>query len=86
VADIGAVTSLRGPVYVHLDLDVLDPGCFGGISCPEPAGVAPAQLATVLAQIPNVVGASITEHAPLADTARRDAEALRALIAALDRS
>ncbi|MCZ0970588.1 arginase family protein [Streptomyces albulus] len=28
-------------VYVHLDLDVLDPGHFAGLSCPEPAGLHP---------------------------------------------
>jgi len=85
VGDIGTIAGLSGPVYVHLDLDVLDPTSFGGISCPEPAGVAPGPLAAVLAQIPDVVGASITEHAPLAASERRDAAALRALIAALDR-
>jgi arginase len=55
---------LTGPLYVHVDLDVLDPAEFGSICYPEPDGVTPQQLASLLARMDNVVGAAITEHAP----------------------
>lgn len=55
---------LTGPVYVHIDLDVLDPGAFGSICYPEPDGVPPQRLIDLVSSLDNVVGAAITEHAP----------------------
>ncbi|MED5377155.1 MAG: arginase family protein, partial [Acidobacteriota bacterium] len=34
------VTELDGPVYLSLDLDVLDPAFAPGLSHPEPGGVS----------------------------------------------
>ncbi|MEU0568140.1 arginase family protein [Nonomuraea sp. NPDC005983] len=75
---------LTGPVYVHVDLDVLDPAAFGSICYPEPDGVAPQRLIELLSRLDNVVGAAITEHAPSdgADNAA-EAEVIRRLAAAL---
>jgi arginase len=59
-----AFEQLSGPVYVHIDLDVLDPDVFGSVCYPEPGGVAPDLLVSLLRSIDDVVGAALTEHAP----------------------
>lgn len=68
------VDGLNGPVYVHLDLDVLDPVAFGSLCYPEPDGVQPQDLIDVISQMDNVVGAAITEHAPLDGDVDSDSE------------
>ncbi|QYH36590.1 arginase family protein [Salinibacterium sp. M195] len=54
-------------VYLHIDLDVLDPADFAGLGSPVPFGIAPALLAetirAVVAKYP-LAGAGITEFAP----------------------
>jgi len=54
-------------VYLHIDLDVLDPADFAGLGSPVPFGIAPAALAetirAVVAKYP-LAGAGITEFAP----------------------
>jgi arginase len=75
---------LTGPVYVHIDLDVLDPQEFSATCYPEPDGVEPQRLIDLVSQIDNVIGAAITEHAPADDTGNpREAEVIRRLGAAL---
>ncbi|MEV0715685.1 arginase family protein [Asanoa sp. NPDC050611] len=85
VADLErAVEGLSGPVYVHVDLDVLDPLSFGSIGYPEPDGVTPDRLVSVLSGIDNVIGAAITEHAPPDDTIdEMEADVIRRLGVAL---
>lgn len=59
-------------VYIHLDLDVLDPEHFTGLSCPEPGGLHPDQLRAALHALTkrfHFAGLGITEHAPAADSA-----------------
>lgn len=54
------------PVYLSIDLDVLDPSVFSGTGTPEPGGVTFKELMaamTVLAQL-NVVGGDVVELAP----------------------
>ncbi|MFC7565545.1 arginase family protein [Actinomadura namibiensis] len=60
----GALDGLTGPVYLHVDLDVLDPPGFGATCYPEPDGVEPQRLIDLVSRIDTVVGAAITEHAP----------------------
>jgi arginase len=87
VEDIESVLDrLTGPVYVHIDLDVLDPAEFGSVCYPEPDGVAPRRLIDLVSRLDNVVGAGLTEHAP-ADGAGSagEAEVIRQLGAALRR-
>ncbi len=70
VADTGATH-----VYIHLDLDVLDPQHFPSLSCPEPDGLHPDQLRTALRVLTkrfNVAGMGITEYAPTADSTGSD--------------
>src|SRR5664279_252675 len=62
LAEIGADS-----VYLHIDLDVLDPADFTGLSSPVPFGISPALLGetirAVVAEYP-LAGAGITEFAP----------------------
>ena len=54
-------------VYIHIDLDVLDPGEFTGLTYPEPFGLTAASLLelvrAVKAKFP-IAGAGLTEFAP----------------------
>ncbi|MEU0811793.1 arginase family protein [Streptomyces sp. NPDC005970] len=62
-------------VYIHLDLDVLDPAGFPSLSCPEPGGLHPDELRAALYALMRrftVAGMGITEHAPAADSAGGD--------------
>ena len=58
-------TALRGAtdLYVHVDLDVLDPTQFPGLNYPEPGGLSIPDLVHALESLGgfNVVGAGITE-------------------------
>lgn len=81
-----AFDGLTGPLYVHVDLDVLEPTEFGSLGYPEPDGVPPQRLIDLVSRVDNVVGAAITEHMPFADTDDAgDAEVIRRLGAALHR-
>ena len=59
-----ALDGLGGPVYLHVDLDVLDPSEFASTCYPEPNGVPVQRLIDVVSRVGDVVGASLTEHAP----------------------
>ncbi|MBE1464833.1 arginase [Kibdelosporangium phytohabitans] len=65
--DRGLVTADSFPgeqLYLHIDLDVLDPGEFGGATYPEPGGLSIAEVVGAIDGIPvPVVGAGITECA-----------------------
>lgn len=79
-----ALDGLAGPVYVHVDLDVLAPTEFASTCYPEPDGVSLPRLGDLLSGVGNVVGASITEHAPANDAdTDSDADAIRRLGTAL---
>lgn len=81
-----ALDGLRGPVYVHVDLDVLEPTVFGSTCYPEPDGVQPQRLIDLISQMDNIVGAAITEHAPSGDDLDNgEAEVIRRLGAGLAR-
>ncbi|WP_271222194.1 GNAT family N-acetyltransferase [Streptosporangium carneum] len=54
-------------VYVHVDLDVLDPDVFPFVGVPEPGGILPAELlarVTALAERFEIAGLGITEYEP----------------------
>jgi guanidinobutyrase / D-arginase len=59
------------PVYVSLDIDVLDPAFAPGTGTPEAGGMSSAQLLEILRGLDglNVVGADIVEVAPAYDHA-----------------
>ncbi len=54
------------PVYLTLDLDILDPAYFPGTGTPEPGGVSFNELlsALLLLKDHNIVGADVVELAP----------------------
>jgi arginase len=79
-----AFENLAGPVYVHIDLDVLEPTQFGSLGYREPDGVAPDRLIGLVSGLRDVVGAAITEHMPTGGAGDDDdAEVIRRLAAAL---
>lgn len=57
------------PVYLSLDLDVLDPSVFPGTGTPEPGGVTFRELLAGLMSLRGlkIVGADIVELAPMYD-------------------
>ncbi|WP_158888867.1 arginase family protein [Amycolatopsis anabasis] len=73
-------TSGAGQLYVHIDLDVLDPGEFGGLNFPEPGGLRIPELVAAVRSLAvfDVVGAGITE------CASDDRAELRALVPVLE--
>ncbi len=57
------------PVYVTLDIDILDPAYAPGTGAPEPGGIQPAEVFEVLTVLQElqVVGLDIVELAPVYD-------------------
>lgn len=71
-----AAVRLEGkPVYVSLDIDVLDPAYAPGTGTPEPCGCGPAQLIEALQALAglNVVGFDLVEVCPAYDQSDRTA-------------
>lgn len=63
-------------VYVHMDLDVTDPGELPDVACPTPDGLALGTLVSqvrALRQALTLVGASLVEYAPGEASASREA-------------
>ena len=57
-----------GPIYLSLDLDVLDPAFAPGVSHHEPGGATTRQVLELIQQLPNqLVGADIVELNPTRD-------------------
>lgn len=74
VQDIAARALARlgsGPVYISVDIDVLDPAHAPGTGTPEVAGITTRELFTVLRQLAglNIVGGDVVEVAPAYDHA-----------------
>ncbi|MGI6054798.1 MAG: agmatinase [Clostridium sp.] len=58
------------PVYLTVDLDVMDPSVFPGTGTPEPGGISFDMLRQAVTQIcseANVVGCDVNELAPMLD-------------------
>jgi arginase family enzyme len=65
------------PVYVSIDLDVLDPAFAPGVSHHEPGGMSSRQLIEFLHKLEApIVGADIVEYNP-----RRDPSEITAMLA-----
>ena len=74
-----AVSGARA-VYIHIDLDVLDPAWFSSVGAPEPDGVRPERLAAAVRALIDrfpLAGLGITEYEP-GDP--RDRDVLAALV------
>ena len=64
----GLLSSLEGPVYLSLDLDVVDPAFAPGVSHREPGGLSTRQLLDLIRALPHqVVGADLVELNPSRD-------------------
>jgi len=62
------INSLENPLYISLDIDVLDPAYAPGISHHEPGGMNTRQLITIIQRIKvPIVGADIVELNPKRD-------------------
>lgn len=69
---------VKGPTYVTVDLDGLDPAFAPGVSHHEPGGLTTRQLLDLIAELPGpVVGADVVELNPT-----RDVEDMTAMVAA----
>jgi agmatinase len=61
----GLSLRFQAPVYVSLDLDVLDPACAPGVSHPEPGGLSVRQVLDILQTLKGrVVAADVVELNP----------------------
>lgn len=56
----------KSPLYVTIDLDVLDPSVFAGTGTPEPGGVSFKELLEAVCSLSrcNIVGADVVELSP----------------------
>ncbi len=67
---IKRVTSNRS-VYISIDMDAVDPGYAPGVSNPEPLGLTPFELLSILKEIvyssKNIIGLDVVEVNPLRD-------------------
>jgi len=81
------VATGAGRVYIHVDLDVLDPGEMGALTHPVPFGVTVSRLVAAIkavrARLP-LAGASLTEFSPSSpDAAVQDLGAILRVVGAL---
>ncbi len=69
---------LRGPLYISIDLDGLDPAFAPGVSHPEPGGLSVREVLGMVQGAPGpLVGADVVEFNPA-----RDPQGITALVAA----
>ena len=74
----GYLPSFSGPVYLSLDLDVLDPAFAPGVSHLEPGGMSTRRVLDLIHNFKSeLIGADIVEYNP-----RRDINGLTAMVAA----
>lgn len=74
----GAVPIPRGPLYISIDLDGLDPAYAPGVSHHEPGGLSVREVLDVLARVEGpIVGADVVELNP-----DRDVNGVTAVVAA----
>ena len=85
---VAAITATGATsVYLHVDLDILDPGEIEGVGFPEPFGPSAAKLIELIravkASFP-LAGAGITEFAPASpEQAANDMPTILRIIGAL---
>jgi agmatinase len=75
--NLNFIKTLQGPLYISLDLDVLDPAFAPGISHHEPGGMTTRELISIIQSIKaTIVGADIVELNP-----KRDINNMTAMVA-----
>ena len=77
---------IKGPVYLSVDMDAIDPAYAPALGTPEPYGLTPRDVRTVISCLaPDIVGFDLVEIAPAYDsggTAVLGAKLVRDFIAA----
>ncbi|MCZ7401469.1 MAG: agmatinase [Candidatus Methanoperedens sp.] len=77
---------IKGPVYLSIDMDAIDPAYAPALGTPEPYGLTPRDVRTVISCLaPDIVGFDLVEIAPAYDsggTAVLGAKLVRDFIAA----
>lgn len=69
--------NFEGPVYLSLDIDILDPGFAPGVSHYEPGGLSPREVLQLIQSLRDpIVGADIVEFNP-----KRDPSGITAMVA-----
>lgn len=59
---------LRGPLYLSVDLDAIDPAYAPGVSHPEPGGLSVREVLDIIHALPGpIAGADIVELNPMRD-------------------
>jgi agmatinase len=62
------IKTLQSPLYISLDLDVLDPAFAPGISHHEPGGMTTRELIRIIQNISvEIIGVDIVEYNPMRD-------------------
>ncbi|MGD9380235.1 MAG: agmatinase [candidate division WOR-3 bacterium] len=85
------INDIKEPLYISIDIDVLDPGVMPAVSTPEPGGIPYRELidSLILLKDKDIVGADIVEYNPLAASPYASgstaAEVLRELILVMAR-
>lgn len=80
------LAEINEPIYLSIDIDVLDPGIMPGVGTPEPGGISYKELIDSLLLLgnKNIIAADIVEYNPLAASpwasGSTTAEVLRELI------
>lgn len=87
----GVLPSLEAPLYLSVDLDVLDPAFAPGVSHHEPGGLSTRELLAAIQSIQaRIVGADVVELNPTRDiqdvTAMVAAKVVKELAAAMSRN
>jgi agmatinase len=68
------VTKWEGPIYLSVDLDVIDPACVPGVSHHEPGGPSTRHVIHLIQEVPvPIVGADIVEFNPVRDVSNMTA-------------
>ncbi len=74
-----------GPVYLTLDLDVLDPAFAPGVNHYEPGGMSVRDILSIIQNLDGLIGADIVELNPDRDfqemTARVAAKCMKEILA-----
>lgn len=66
--DFDFIKNLQAPLYISLDLDVLDPAFAPGISHHEPGGMTTRELIKIIQNISvEIIGVDIVEYNPMRD-------------------
>jgi len=81
---------IRGPIYLSVDMDAIDPAYAPALGTPEPYGITPRDVREVISSLaPQIVGFDLVEIAPEYDsggTALLGAKLVRDFLAASTRS